>query len=182
MEQADDSFPLVTIGHSNRDFSEFSALIGSHAVEKIIDVRRYPNSRRHPQFNEGNLVKPLEDEGIDYEHWPEIGGYRNPVKNSSNTALDGGFRGVADHLNTESGQRALDQLEEVVESLPDGSQLVLLCAEKDPQRCHRKLISDHLTVRGIKVRHLIEEDVSREHELHPNARPADGTVVYPGLL
>lgn len=182
METSDDSVDVVTIGHSNRDLEEFVALIGRHDVVKLFDVRRYPNSRRHPQFNEGNLAESLDATGIDYEHWPEVGGYRDAEKNSSNTALEGGFRGVADHLNTEAGQRKLDELEEIVEGLPADSRAALLCAEKDPQQCHRRLISDHLLVRGIGVLHLIEEGESTVHRLHPNARRTEGTVVYPGLL
>lgn len=182
MEPSDGSPDVVTIGHSDRDFAEFSEFLTDHGVARLIDVRRYPNSRRHPQFNEGNLAESLDEEDIDYEHWPEIGGYRDPAQESSNTALEEGFRGVADHLNTDSGQRTLDELETITEAMSDGDRLALMCAEKEPQRCHRKLIGDHLTVRGIRIRHLIEEDEERDHELHPSARVSDRRVTYPGLL
>jgi uncharacterized protein (DUF488 family) len=182
LEQPENSSGAITIGHSDRDFATFSELLVSHGVVRLIDVRRYPNSRRHPQFNEGNLKESLDEKGINYEHWPEIGGYRDPAEDSSNTALEGGFRGVADHLNTEAGQRKLDQLAAMVDSIPQEKSAGLMCAEKDPQHCHRKIISDHLLIRGIQVLHLIEEDKKQPHELHPNARKSNDEVTYPGLL
>jgi uncharacterized protein (DUF488 family) len=171
---------VVTVGHSNRDRKSLVELLTGHEVTRLIDVRRYPNSRRNPQFNQGNLEDTLPEVDITYEHWPEIGGYRDAKNNSPNTALEDGFRGVADYLNTETGQETLDQLENRI--LETEGFLTLMCAEKDPVRCHRKLISDHLTVRDHEILHLLSQDESKPHELHPNARLKTDSVTYPGLI
>jgi uncharacterized protein (DUF488 family) len=171
---------VVTVGHSNRDRQSLVDLLTSHEVTRLIDVRRYPNSRRNPQFNQGNLEHTLPEAGITYEHWPEIGGYRDARNDSPNTALENGFRGVADYLNTETGQEILEQLENRI--LETEGLLSLMCAEKDPDRCHRQLISDHLTVRDHEVLHLLSKEQSKPHELHPNARLKSDSVTYPGLI
>lgn len=172
---------LWTLGHSNRDLEEYLDLLESFSIDRIVDVRSHPHSRRFPHFSEGNLKDSLREEDVDYEHWEKLGGRRSPKNDSSNTALDPGFQAVADHLVAEDGQQVLDQLEDSVRSR-DGSSTALMCAEKDPQRCHRKLIADHLTARGLSVHHAVDPNEDREHDLHSNARVKGETVTYPGLV
>lgn len=170
-----------TIGHSNRKLDEFLGIMRSTGVETVVDLRTHPNSRRFPHFSEGNLEQALLKDGIDYRHYPELGGYRDPLDDSPNTALPPGFQAVADHLNTNRGQQALNRLEDLVRK-PEGTDVALLCAEKDFTDCHRKLIADHLTVRGLSILHVIDEETTISHELHEHARPEGKRVTYPGLV
>lgn len=175
--------PVVrTIGHSNRSLEDFLDVLDGAGVELLVDVRSHPNSRRFPHFSEGNLETSLSESGIEYKHCPELGGYRDPRKESPNTALSEGFRAVADHLNSEAGQEALRKLETTILNRDGDSGVILMCAEKDYTRCHRRLVADHLTVRGLSVEHIIGKESSEHHSLHPNARPEGRTVKYPGLV
>src|ERR1700674_6055720 len=100
---------LLTIGHSTRRIDELLALLAEHAVEKLIDVRRFPGSQRHPQFSREALAASLAAAGIEYVHEPDLGGRRQPVPDSANKALRGGaFPGYAGHIDPEAvaGARA----------------------------------------------------------------------------
>ncbi len=173
---------VSTVGHSNRDREEFLRLVVNNNIRRIVDVRTYPNSRRYPHFSQGNLRQSLSDVGIQYVHVPELGGLRTAREASHNSALSGGFQAVADHLNTDEGQEALEELESSIREPDSSGTLALLCAERDPDSCHRSLIADHLISRGFSVRHLIDDDEVRDHDLHPHARRKDGRVQYPGLV
>lgn len=124
----------------------------------------------------------LEEAGVEYDHRAELGGRREDPESGNNTALPAGFRAVAGYLNTPEGQGALHRLEERINGTPPGDSTALLCAEKDPGRCHRRVIADPLSARGHRVLHLIEEDEARVHERDAHARINEGRVTYPGLL
>ncbi|MFB6345777.1 MAG: DUF488 family protein [bacterium] len=173
---------FLTIGHSNRSNDEFLRILKENRVSLLLDVRTYPNSRRFPHFSEGNLRKNLTDIGIEYRHCKHLGGRRDPADQTQNSALEEGFRAVADHLNTDVGQRVLGQLETLASDRSERELITLMCAERDYRRCHRKLISDHLLVRDFDVVHLIDESRSEPHELHPYAREKNGKVTYSGLV
>ena len=90
---------IWTIGHSTLPAAEFIALLVTHGIELLADVRRFPSSRRHPQFNRESLTESLVAVGIDYRHFPELGGRREPRPDSVNTGwCEAGFRGYADYL------------------------------------------------------------------------------------
>jgi len=103
--------PIFTVGHSNRSFLEFLELLQALGVRLVADVRRFPHSRRHPQFNRDRLSSALAAHGITYWHCPALGGRRPPRPDSPNTAWsDPGFRGFADHMQTAEFAAALDEL------------------------------------------------------------------------
>src|ERR1700720_775195 len=80
---------LFTIGHSTRGIDELLGLLAEHGIETLIDVRRFPASRRHPQFSREALAASLAAAGIAYVHEPDLGGRRQPQPGSPNTAWRG---------------------------------------------------------------------------------------------
>ncbi len=176
--QPDDAGPLFTIGHSTRELDEFIELLRTHGIARIVDVRRYPGSRRYPHFGSDALRLSLRDAGIDYRHAPELGGRRRAAKDSPNRYWrNESFRAYADYMATPEFNAALERLKEDAAESPTA----IMCAEAVPWRCHRNLISDAVAAAGIDVRHVIDAKPPQPHTLNEGARRAqDGTLVYPG--
>jgi len=171
--------PVFTIGHSTRAIGELLALLAEHGIEVLMDVRRFPGSRRHPQFSRDALAAALAAAGVEYVHEPRLGGRRAARADSPHTAWRvEAFRGYADHMETAEFNAALEDLIR----LSAGRSVVILCAEAVPWRCHRRLISDALVARGIDVRHILAPGRADLHELDPNARLLEGgrRLVYSG--
>ncbi len=169
---------IWTIGHSNRTWEDFCLLLEENRIELLADVRSYPRSRRNPHFDGETMRAALGNAGVGYRHFPELGGFRRQgLSPSPNTAWEKiGFRNYADHLASRefaSGAAAL---------LSESARLrtAVMCAEASPYRCHRRLISDYLSaVEGIEVRHVLAAGRVEPHRLHPQARIAGGSLVYP---
>lgn len=176
---------IFTIGHSTRSAQELVGLLRHHSVDLLVDVRRYPGSRRHPQFNRDALAGSLRDARIAYRHAPELGGRRGAADAADPSDLasspnagwrNASFRAYADYMGTATFREALDRLAR------EGADhdLALMCAEAVPWRCHRNLISDGLVARGIEVRHITSSAAPKPHQLNPLARPhPDGSITYP---
>jgi uncharacterized protein (DUF488 family) len=174
---------LYTVGHSTRASAELIALLRAHGVEALVDVRRFPGSRRHPQFQREALADALAAAGIAYRHDARLGGRRQPVPGSPNTAWrNDQFRGYADHMASAEFRAALADLLGEAAARPT----TVMCAEAVPWRCHRQLIADLLVVRGIEVLHVTGRGRADAHRLTPFARPEGDRVVYdrgvPGTL
>ncbi len=170
---------LYTVGHSTRSFGDFVALVRGHGVAQIADVRTVPKSRRYPHFARESLERSLAEAGVDYRHFPALGGLRKPRRDSRNTAWrHPGFRGYADHLETPAFERALDELVEWASARPTA----VMCAEAVWWQCHRQLIADALVARGYEVRHIMGAASAPAHTLTAFARVADGRVTYPGVI
>lgn len=167
---------IYTIGHSNLSADAFLERLRAWDVELLVDVRRFPSSRRHPHFNRPALADFLGGQGIRYLHEVGLGGHREARPDSPHTALEKGFRGYADHMSSRAFQESLARF------LERGRDHVatVMCAEADPSRCHRRFLADALVVRGVEVVHILDAGESRPHELHPAARRAGGgELVYP---
>src|SRR5262245_12860155 len=122
------------LGHSTRSIDAFLGLLTSQHIDRLIDIRRLPRSRRHPQLDHVALARSLGDVGIEYTHAPNLGGRRRPAHDSINTAWQNdAFRGYADHMQTEAFARAIDDLMERATT----ERLAFMCAEAVPWRCHR---------------------------------------------
>jgi uncharacterized protein (DUF488 family) len=169
--------PIYTVGHSTRPAAELLALLAENGIALLTDVRRYPASRRHPQFSRQALAESLREQGIDYLHEPDLGGRRTPRPDSPNTAWRvAAFRGYADHMASPEFERALERLIENGARKPT----VILCAEALPWRCHRRLIADALVARGIPVLDILAPGKAEAHVLNPDARrQPDGRLLYP---
>ena len=168
---------VFTVGHSTHSLDVFRALLAMHGVQRVVDVRLVPRSRRHPQFSDASLAAELPARGVDYRQLPALGGRRRPRPVSPNRGWDNdAFRGYADHaLSTEFGA-ALDELC----ALARERRTAIMCAEGLWWRCHRRLIADRLVVAGWTVCHIAPDGGLDEHAPPPFARPqADGTVRYP---
>ena len=166
---------LYTAGHSNRTQGAFLDLLGLVGVETLVDVRRVPRSTRNSQFDEVNLRQALAEVGMVY-HWAgrQLGGFREVAQDSPHVALEDGFRGYADYMASEAFERAMVQLG----TLGKRGVTAIMCAEKDPSRCHRSLIADYLTLHGARVLHLTELGNAREHVLNRHLRRESGRLVY----
>lgn len=166
---------LYTIGHGNRQIGELIALLKEAGVDTLVDVRAQPRSRHNPQFNDDALRLACESADIVY-HWAgkQLGGMRAPRPDSPHRALDQSLRGFADHMDTETFQKGAAQLQ----NLAARGTCAILCAERDPARCHRSLIADYLTLQGACVLHLVAPGETREHVLSPEARRESAALVY----
>ena len=148
-------------------------------IERLVDIRTVPRSRRNPQFDRTNLPRALAETGIHYEHRPGLGGLRHARKDSINTAWrNDSFRGYADYMQTAEFSHNIDEL------IADGAQerIAIMCAESVPWRCHRSLVADALTARGVEVRHIIAAGDPKPHSVTPFARVEGDRVTYPGLV
>jgi uncharacterized protein (DUF488 family) len=164
-----------TIGHSTRSIDDFIALLRANEINTVADVRRFPASRWHPQYNERSLRESLADEGIDYVWIPALGGRRVPLHDSPNTAWrNEAFRGYADHIATQEFAEGLFELLIVA----GGSRTAIMCSEAVWWRCHRSLISDVLRSLGWKVLHIISASPPSEHEYTAPASVVDGSLRY----
>ena len=141
-----------------------------------MDVRRFPGSRRHPHFNAEALRPTLGEAGIEYLHLPELGGRRNPVEHSRNSGWQvGQFRGYADHMESEEFGDGLTRLTE----LAVAKRTAVMCAEAQWWRCHRRMLSDALLVRGYEVVHIGARGETRLHELTDFAVAEGERLSYP---
>jgi uncharacterized protein (DUF488 family) len=169
---------IFTVGHSTRSAPEFLALLEAYGIRRLVDVRRYPGSRRHPHFSREQLAPALEGVGIEYVHALDLGGRRTPEPDSQNTGWrSASFRAYADHTASAEFQVWLTRLT----GWAAGSDTAIMCAEAVPWRCHRQIIADALVARGIEVVNITAADRASSHLLSPHARVGtDGTVTYPG--
>jgi uncharacterized protein (DUF488 family) len=168
---------IWTIGHSTRPIDAFIALLHSQQIELLIDVRRFPGSRMHPQFNSAALATSLAGAGIAYRPAPELGGRRTPRRDSCNTAWrNASFRGYADHMETAEFGAALERL--VADAVKQRT--AVMCAEAVWWQCHRSLIADALKARGVQVLHILDGPKIAEHPYTAAARVVDGRLEYGG--
>ena len=162
---------IYTIGHSTRELGEFLRLLAAHRVTQVVDVRRYPASRRHPQFARDALATALGEIGVGYRHEPDLGGRRSARRDSVNTAWrSAAFRGYADYMETPAFEDALARLRELARARPTA----ILCAEAVPWRCHRQLIADVLVARGEEVGHILGATRVEPHHLSTHAEVLPG--------
>jgi uncharacterized protein (DUF488 family) len=166
---------IWTIGHSTRTLEAFVAVLHAHAIEAVVDVRRFPGSRRLPQFNEQPLAEGLERAGIGYRSLTSLGGRRRPAPDSINTGWRvEGFRGYADHLASEEFADGLFELL----TIAGGLRTAVMCAEMLWWQCHRRLIADLLVSLGYQVLHIQTEKPAEVHRIAAPARLAEGVLSY----
>ena len=169
---------LYTIGHSNLSSETFVSLLKEFGIDRVVDIRRYPSSRKFPHFNRAALCERLTTEGIDYLWLEALGGRRHVAKNhtSPNIGLKSlGFRNYADYMATEDFRSAVQKLL----STAAESRTTVMCAEKLYWKCHRRILSDYLVSQGIEVVHIIGPGQSSNHKLSPHAIATEAGVIYP---
>ena len=183
-----DTTQVFTIGHSNRQWDEFVRLLEVNRIVIVVDVRRYPGSKSFPQFDKEIMSKELLTRNIYYEHIEKLGGRRNEIAISLEYDNGGwqnkSFRSYANYMLTQSFKQGIEKLLSLITKY--GDSLAIMCSEAVPWRCHRRLISDYLTiVKGILVYDIIGNS-SRgpgPHVLTPFARHIidETLVIYPKL-
>ena len=172
---AGSSRTIWTVGHSTRSSEEFLAVLDAYRIEAVADVRRFPGSRRLPQFGADALAEALAAHGIAYTGIPALGGRRQPDAHSLNLGWrHPAFRGYADHVASEEFAGGLFELLMVA----GGLRTAIMCAEVLWWRCHRRLIADVLTSLRMPVVHIRDERVTELHRLGEPARVVDGELTY----
>lgn len=174
---------VLTIGHSNRSIDAFLELTLRAEIERIVDVRRFPGSRRLPWFGADQLGATLHEAGIDYEHVPGLGG-RRAAKDAPGSEPGCGdawrnasFRAYACYTGTGEYGDALELLLDRAAV----QRCAIMCSEAVPWRCHRWLISDTLVARGVDVVHVLDGGPKRRHVMTSFSRCDDiGRVTWPG--
>ncbi len=167
---------VYTIGHSTRSLEEFLRLLQGHQIDRLVDVRSVPRSRRCPQFNKETLPDALQAAGLGYLHMPGLGGWRRGRADSPNTGWrNASFRGYADYMQTESFAESLAGLLEEAKK----STVAIMCAEAVPWRCHRSLIADALVVHGAAVFHILGTGAPAPHSLTTWAHVEGKRIIYP---
>ena len=166
---------LFTIGHSTHSWEKFLELLRQHRIEAVADVRRFPSSRRQPQYAEVTLRASLAEHNVEYRWLPKLGGRRRPLPDSPNIAWrNASFRGYADHIGSAEFSDGLDELLDVSARL----RTTLMCAEAVWWRCHRALIADVLRVRGVEVIHILDAKHAVFHPFTSPAHVVEGRLSY----
>lgn len=171
----DQPLTIYTIGHSTRPIEEFIGILQAYGLQQVVDVRRIPRSRANPQFSEEALGASLAGAQIGYQRLEALGGLRHSRADSPNTGWrNASFRAYADYMLTPVFHEALTQLM----ALASTSRTVIMCAEAVPWRCHRSLLADALTARGVTVFDLFSRTQRKLHVLPAMAHFRDGQIYY----
>lgn len=166
---------IWTLGHSTRDFEEFVHLLKTFDIERLVDVRSFPGSRKFPQYNKENLEISIPENGIDYQHKRTLGGRRKVNPDSKNDAWrNESFQGYADYMETDEFKEALKNLETIALK----QRTAIMCSEAVWWRCHRSMISDALKVQGWKVLHIMNDKTASEHPYTSPAKVVNGKLDY----
>lgn len=167
---------VYTVGHSSRSFDAFVELLEEHGITRLVDVRRFPYSRRHPHTNREALQVTLAERGIEYRHAEVLAGHREPRDDSPHAALtEPAFRGYADHADTPAFDAGIRHLVRLADERPTA----VMCAEALPDQCHRRVLSDQLVARlGARVVHVTAPGEARDHAVDPRAQLVGERLVY----
>lgn len=167
---------IFTVGHSTHPIEEFLALLGQHRIATLVDVRSFPSSRRWPQFNQPDLERALINARVEYLWMNQLGGRRHGVApDSPHTAWEHpAFHSYADYADGAEFAGGIETLT----SLAVRQRTAYMCSEGLWWRCHRRIISDHLLLRGWTVMHIMPDGKLVEHELPKFARVARGRIIY----
>jgi uncharacterized protein (DUF488 family) len=168
---------VFTVGHGVRPIEELLETLEAVDVRTLVDVRRFPGSRRNPQFNQSALRSAVEGAGIGYDHVEELGGRRSgePGEERFPCIRVAAFRSYAARMGTPSWQEALA-------SALDLPSPCFMCAETAWTRCHRRLIADLLVARGTAVIHLLGPGRREPHRLWDEAEAREGRLYLCGAL
>lgn len=167
---------IRTVGHGTSEADELGELLRGAGVAELLDVRRFPGSRRHPHFSAEAMATWLPEHGVGYRHLESLGGRRTGVPDSPNIGLrNDSFRAYADHMTTDEFVAGAAELLEIASA----ESVAVLCSESVWWRCHRRLLADHLVlVHDVVVEHLFHDGRLTRHDPTPEARRTGDHVVY----
>ncbi|WP_309066796.1 DUF488 domain-containing protein [Microbacterium sp.] len=171
---------FLTVGHSDHALAEFVTLLTDAGVDRLVDVRKMPGSRRNPQFDDTVLSVELPDAGVQYERIAELGGLRGRAV-EVDPAVNGAWRNRSFHNYADYALSG--EFRAGVTALREGGKgrrTAIMCAEAVWWRCHRRIIADHLLAAGEEVLHLMPGGRVVPATPTPEATfGADGSVTYP---
>ncbi|MCF3108021.1 DUF488 domain-containing protein [Niabella sp. CC-SYL272] len=166
---------LYTIGHSTQSVEAFIGMLQSFNIRMLADIRRFPGSKKFPQFNSEALATALNNNGIGYIHLEALGGRRKVQEASRNNRWrNASFRGYADYMETAGFEKGITELEAIATKQPTAC----MCSEAVWWRCHRSLVADYLKAKGWKVLHIMAVGKIEEHPYTAPARVAGNRVFY----
>lgn len=169
---------LFTIGHSTHPIERFVELLRMHRIAVLVDVRSFPSSRRWPQFNQAELAASLERAAIEYRWMKSLGGRRHGVRPDSphSAWTHPAFRSYADYMEGDEFASGLHDLRVIATH----ARTAIMCSEGLWWRCHRRIISDNLLVRGWQVEHIMPDGKLTLHRVAEFASVTDGRLIYDG--
>ena len=169
---------IYTVGHSTHPIERFLELLGEHSIAILADIRSFPGSRRWPQFNQEQLAEALGRGGIEYRWLKRLGGRRHGKRaDSPHVAWTvAAFRSYADYTESDEFAKGLDELMAVADRAPTA----IMCSEGLWWQCHRRIVSDQMTVGGWDVRHIMPDGKLQTHRLPDFASVVEGRIVYDG--
>jgi uncharacterized protein (DUF488 family) len=167
---------VLTVGHGTLTADELVDLLRSAHVDRLVDIRSFPGSRRNPHFGREEMERWVPRTGLDYLWMRALGGRRRPAPGSPHVALrHDAFRAYADHMDTEAFEAGIDEL--LLHA--DHTSTAIMCSESVWWKCHRRLVADHLTlVRRVEVRHLMHDGRLTPHPPTQGVRLVDGALRY----
>jgi uncharacterized protein (DUF488 family) len=166
---------IWTVGHSTHSAEEFLGILKHYNIDLLADVRRFPGSRKFPQFNQEVLRNFLLANGIKYIHLQNLGGRRKPDPDSKNINWrHPAFRAYADFMESEEFKIGIKELE----LLATEKVTSIMCSEVLWWRCHRSMIADQLKANGWEVVHILSKEKSTEHPYTQPAKVVDGELTY----
>lgn len=166
---------IFTVGHSTHSAVEFLHILQAYHIEQLVDVRRFPGSRKFPWFNQEVLKSNLNENGISYVHLKSLGGRRKPNSESENTEWrHPAFRAYADFMESEEFKTGIQELE----LLATEKVTCIMCSEVLWWRCHRSMISDYLKANNWEVLHILSKEKSSEHPFTQPAKVVNGALTY----
>jgi uncharacterized protein (DUF488 family) len=172
---------VFTIGHSTRSLEDFIAALQAARVDGLADIRRFPYSRRHPQFNGETLGPALAEVGILYRHFPALGGRRGKRDDGTLSPhtlwREPAFRNYADYAETPEFRAAFDALLAMAKTRT----IAIMCAESLWWQCHRRIVTDYLLAAGLPVEHIFDAKKREAAKMTEGAvARGDGTILYEG--
>jgi uncharacterized protein (DUF488 family) len=176
---------IFTIGHSNRQWNDFVSILQTNQIHLVVDVRRYPGSKKYPQFNKDEMIKALKKENIVYLHVERLGGRRRNITSEKHTDINNGwknmsFRAYADYMATTPFEEGIN---EILSLIAKYDNLAIMCTEVVPWRCHRRMIADYLTLlHGVCVVNIIDSTHRSTHKVTSFAHLSSSYfVTYPEI-
>jgi uncharacterized protein (DUF488 family) len=144
---------LFTIGYEGLNERQFAAYLVHHQIDVVADVRKLPLSRKKG-FSKTALQEMLTNRDIEYINFQGLGApkeIRDKLYKSGNYSRF--FREYQSNIADKT-----DLLETIHLLLTNGKNVTLLCFERDPKRCHRKVVAEEikkLDGNGLEVKHIV---------------------------
>jgi uncharacterized protein (DUF488 family) len=170
---------LLSVGHGRLGREELTTLLTAAGVDAVVDIRRYPGSRRNPDVGSEMMTHWLPAAGIGYRWEPRLGGRRRLPPGEPREdpwwQVDQ-FAAYAAHTRTTEFAAALTELLDRAAR----QKTAMMCSESVWWRCHRRLVADVAVLRrGVRVEHLMHDGRRTPHLPAQGARVrADGQVVW----